>query len=129
MGAEQGELKVNEPRSVTILSVGPLARGKLAQSGLDLFNLFFEPFTILVDHDGHTDEEAFVAKGMFSVVPSRPSKHPPNLAVTLAAKIASECRFGSRRISGHGQTTLSQHDEQWRVKIGERTLMRSVLLV
>src|SRR5215831_18747493 len=67
---------------------------------LDCFNLSFKPFPIFVDQYSDADEETFVAKCVLPSIPSAASKHPPDFAVALTAKIASERDLGWR-VVGH----------------------------
>jgi len=56
---------------------------------LDLFDLPFKPFPVLVDHDGVAVENAFAAQRHFLAVPVHQSNYLPDLGVGLPADITS----------------------------------------
>src|SRR5262245_42768709 len=54
---------------------------------LDLFDLSFKPFTVMVDHDGDAVENTIAADHTLLAIPVRQNKHLPNRVMGLGAEI------------------------------------------
>ena len=59
---------------------------------LDLFDLFFKPFPVMVDHDSDAVENTIVADHTLLAIPVRQNKHLPNRVMALAADITDHVR-------------------------------------
>jgi len=53
---------------------------------LDLFDLFFKPFPVMVDHDSDAVENTIVADHTLLAIPVRQNKHLPNRVMACGQK-------------------------------------------